>query len=405
MATFAFALIPQDFIWLIMGGGITRSFGFLFAILAISRLKPLLDSQRRGDVILLGLFSGLSLLSHLEFAVFVAFSCLLFWLRFSRERRGILAIAQAALVAIGINAPWFSFVIIQHGIGPIIAAGRTGDNPIEAASAILQYTTTGELLFPVLAALSLLGLYVCWTRRDWLLPLWLLMCLFVDFRAGKVYVGVPVALLVSIGIVDGLLPLAKRWDRPQHGGGATTEPKGLLVAIFLYAGFASLLLPPGYLSPLPQGERTAMQWVAVHTPPSGRFLVVGGAEAPTEPGGLWTADRSAEWFPALTGRQSVGTYEGHEWLGDYSAAHAKFDEVLSCMDRGADCLTQWGANESVAFDYVYVPKGAGEDSSFGSHWCCWSLRNSLRADPLFAVIYDGPGATIAARRTSASLPR
>ena len=34
-AAFAYALMPQSYLWLIMGGGITRSLGVLFAILSI----------------------------------------------------------------------------------------------------------------------------------------------------------------------------------------------------------------------------------------------------------------------------------------------------------------------------------------------------------------------------------
>src|SRR5262249_45201035 len=36
-ATFAFAMLPRSFFWLIMGGGLTRSVGFLFAILALQQ--------------------------------------------------------------------------------------------------------------------------------------------------------------------------------------------------------------------------------------------------------------------------------------------------------------------------------------------------------------------------------
>ena len=36
MATLAFALIPRSYEWLIMGGGITRAPGMLFALLALA---------------------------------------------------------------------------------------------------------------------------------------------------------------------------------------------------------------------------------------------------------------------------------------------------------------------------------------------------------------------------------
>src|SRR6185503_18912608 len=45
-SVFAFALIPRSFIWLLMGGGVTRSLGLLFAILALYVIHQLYTRRR-----------------------------------------------------------------------------------------------------------------------------------------------------------------------------------------------------------------------------------------------------------------------------------------------------------------------------------------------------------------------
>src|SRR5581483_1358546 len=46
-AVSTFALLPGAFVWWIMGGGLTRSFGFFFAVLAIWQLYMLLTTRNR----------------------------------------------------------------------------------------------------------------------------------------------------------------------------------------------------------------------------------------------------------------------------------------------------------------------------------------------------------------------
>jgi hypothetical protein len=60
---------------------------------------------------------------------------------------------------------------------------------------------------------------------------------------------------------------------------------------------------------------------------------------------------------------------------------------------GADvrCLDQWNDSAGMAFSHVFIPKAPN-----GA--CCRRLSASLRADPRYALVFDGPGAEIFARR-------
>jgi len=52
-------------------------------------------------------------------------------------------------------------------------------------------------------------------------------------------------------------------------------------------------------------DREAMQWVRQNTPPGARFLLITGKEQPL-------GDLAQEWFPVLSGRQSLTTIQGLE---------------------------------------------------------------------------------------------
>src|SRR5688572_14528043 len=79
-AVLAFALIPRSFMWLLMGGGVTRSLGFFFAILALYCVRQLYTKRDRSFLPWATGLSALTVLSHLETGWFLAFSIVVFFL-------------------------------------------------------------------------------------------------------------------------------------------------------------------------------------------------------------------------------------------------------------------------------------------------------------------------------------
>ena len=131
-------------------------------------------------------------------------------------------------------------------------------------------------------------------------------------------------------------------------------------------------------------ERDAMRWVARNTPPESRFFVV--------PETGWPNDKVAEWFPVLAQRQSVATVQGTEWLpnGAFARSVGLYPPAQAC-GRTSACLDRWAAVSRAPFTHVFVPRAPG-----GA--CCRRLSESLRADPRYARVVDGPGAEIFERR-------
>ncbi len=438
-ALFAFALLPSTFTWPIMGGGLTRSFGFLFAILALHQAWLLYTRRSWRHVPLATLFCGLTVLSHLGTAPFLVFSIAFFFLARGRHWHGVISSVIVAAGTLVISAPWWGTVFAQHGADPFLAARASGGTAFGDYASIRRFVvellklnldSTYEPLFPVLLALALVGTLISLTSGRFLLPAWWAVIVLLEHRAAEQLASLPIAMLAAVGVVEGLLPilLRSRADAPrvENGAGAWLRDRGfrarvpLLVLGFL-VGYASLVaLAPIKKSPsalvglgrslrsLTPEERAAMRWAAERTPPNSRFLVISGNG--WEPkivwaGGVrsgWANDAVSEWFPALAERTSVATVQGSEWLMEDAFARRmkSYDAVQRCANWTASCLDTWSASSGRTFTHVYVPKSpfARKDPDIQ---CCQTLLASLEQDPGYRVAYDGPGAVVFAKRAGA----
>ncbi|MPZ50701.1 MAG: hypothetical protein GEU75_15620 [Dehalococcoidia bacterium] len=414
-AVFAFALIPRSFIWLLMGGGITRSLGLLFAILALHQAHMLYTKHKPIFVASTAVLAGLTVLSHLETGWFLAFSLALMFAFYGRNRQGVVASSIVVVATLAITAPWWLAVIDRHGIDPFLAAQATGGSVFsdgetreEVFLGVARFVSTSEPLFPIIGSLALLGMLVSVMRRQLLLPVWWVLIILLDVRAFPTFTAIPIAMLAGIGVVEVLLPLlnrslvaaregapeylrsdgvaARRWTRRQQ----EWLPRLVLASIMVYATFSALTRTDGLggeaplLVGLSDEERAAMSWVAKETPEDGRFLVV--------PDTGWETAKTAEWFPYLAKRVSVATVQGQEWLrgNAFTAMVRAHEQALECGYRTSSCLDAWSVETGLEFSHVYI--GKGEHGQ-----CCWTLHDSLEQDPRYQVIYDGPGATIFAR--------
>jgi hypothetical protein len=396
-ATFAFAFLPRTFIWMLMGGGVTRSLGLLFALLALHQLHSAFTERRKLNVAGAGVFAALTALSHLETAWFLGLSAGLFFLAFGRSRFGVTASLSAASMAVLVSAPWWGTVLQQHGSEPFVASFRTGGSIFSDAAtraavmdSLARITSTSEPYFPLVGALGVVGGLVWLARGRWLLPAWWLAILLLDARASSTFTMLPLGLLAGGAVAEVLLPALSG----ALGGGFADRRPTLPAAVALalitaYAGFSAVVRTPGaageaaFLAPLSAEERQALQWVSKETPPDSRFLVV--------PDSSWETAKTMEWFPELADRVSVATVQGTEWLPDgrFDEAVQAYYEAFDCGYTTDSCLDQWQLRWGLSFTHVYIRKW---DSGAGQ--CCGTLVDSLRMDPRYRLVYDGAGATI-----------
>jgi hypothetical protein len=414
-ATFAFALVPRSFLWIIMGGGLTRSLGLLFTILALWQAHALYTRRSWWHVPTTAVLASLVVLSHLGTAPFLAASIALLWLVFGRHRHGTIASIAVGVLVLLITAPWWATVIAEHGLAPFRAAQATGGSFLSGSGARWQVRlvlarlgmgTMSEPLFPIVLTFGLVGVLIELTRRRFLLPAWWVLTLLVDLRAPGTYASLPIGMLAGIAVTDMLVPLLRRWRTPSPETIGTrllawvtpTRWTAMVVsAVVGYATFAAVLRSPSIpselhmLESLDARDRAAMRWLATATPRDSRVLVITGSN--------WAADRIAEWLPVLAARKSVATVQGSEWLpgGEFDRRTDAYVKLSQCATRDVACVEQWATEHGKTYSHLYVAKTMGRNGRPGTD-CCTGVLSSALADPRFERVYDGPGATVFVRR-------
>ncbi|HET6380246.1 MAG TPA: hypothetical protein VFH63_04325 [candidate division Zixibacteria bacterium] len=339
-----FALTPRSFEWLIVGGGVTRTLGFNFALLALWQLAVALrpGAPPRGaaaHALAAGVLAGLCIVTHPEATAFGVISVLAFGVReWGRLGRYAGVVALAALPATAMAMPWLLINLERHGLGPFLDALTSHNNRNVALEHFFGFDTGAMIPVDPIKVAGMLGLVLLLLRRSWFVPAWYGALMLLITGAGPTYAMLPGALAAMEGIRWLAARVAASWVRPLAAAGAG-------VAVLLAA-----LAPLQPLSPTRQvseDARQVMAWVRTHTSPDARFAVVSGT--------FWWADTEAEWFPALTGRISVATAQGAEWLGEerWNEALQSHERLQGCANAGVRCLAGWAGEFDIEVDYVW----------------------------------------------------
>lgn len=401
VAAAAFAVMPHSYLWLIGGGGVTRSLGLLLSLLALHQGVRMLRTHRPITVATTAVLGGLTVLSHPQAAVFLTAS-LLILVGFHVYRGPRFTIARNLVLAgvggVAVVTPWLVAVIATHGVAPLLSAGTTSIDPRIGLSQLLGLRFADASVLDLMTALGVLGVIVRMARGQWMIPLWLMVTILIDPRAGSTYAAVPLAL----SVVPILGELVQRTVAARGGGDSLdTEPipslmrrhrgaaviLALLLFVCLRTAARSAVDPAGPMHGLTPDHVAAMRWVAAHTEEGARFAVVTGRG--------WESDYVSEWFPALAGRTSVATVQGSEWRGlpRFLERLAAYRQLQNCADKTASCLDAWSLGSKQMGVYGFLPKGALFGPRSPSD-CCAALRETLRVSDRYVVVYDGPGATI-----------
>ena len=392
LSTFFFALMPRALSWFVMGGGLTRSPGQFFMLLTLAMVIRLYEENRRIDIFWVGLFGGLAVMSHPEAAVHTAVSAIFLWIMLSRSRTAFINSLFVGALVLLVSAPWWAAVIHYHGIGPLLNAAQTGKNLL-AVFHLLFFVFTDEPYATVIAILGLIGIGNRLIHRDYLLPLWLAIPFLVEGRSAAGPATIPLAMLAAIGLVDVVLTAIQPKvgnEVPQSDQLSSVE-RNSLIYIMLYLIFSTsqfgLQLSNATLYP---PDREAMYWARENTPPDSRFLVLTGTSSVS-------CDSVLEWFPALTGRQSIYTVQGTEWTKG-----AEFNDYVRSTYAVQECLTSDNATcldaavSRSAYDFIYLSKTLRVDNCvlLDLQRTFPYFLEHMRLDDGFKVIYETDGAII-----------
>ncbi|HLO18657.1 MAG TPA: glycosyltransferase family 39 protein [Anaerolineales bacterium] len=403
VSTLFFALMPRALSWFVMGGGLTRSPGQFFMLLTLATVIRLYEENRRIDIFLAGLFGGLGVLSHPEAAVHTLVSAIFLWLMLSRKRTSFINSVLVGIIVSVVTAPWWVTVIHYHGIGPLINGAQTGQKLL-AVFHLLFFVFTDEPYATVIAILGLIGIADRLARRDYLLPSWMVIPFFVEGRSAPGPAAIPLAMLAAIGLVDVVLPGIEAWARKARPESEESASRGadqseqlssternIFIYLFLYLIFSTYQFGSQLSSAtLYPPDHEAMTWVRENTPSDSRFLVLTGTTSVS-------CDSVLEWFPALTGRQSIYTVQGTEWtqgknFNDYVRSTYSVQECLSSGD--VSCLN--AAIDPSQYDYVYISKllRVNNCSLLDLPRTFPFFLESMHADRSFNALYETEGVAI-----------
>ena len=385
VSTLFFALMPRAFSWFVSGGGLTRSPGQLFMLLTLATVVRLYQENRRSDLFWAGLFAGLTVMSHPEAAVHMVASVIFFWIMLGHSRTTLIKLVAVGTIALVVAAPWWLTVLHYHGLAPLLSAVQTGQKSAAVLNLVF-FDFAEEPYATLIAVLALIGLGQRLLRRDYLLPLWLAIPFFVEGRSAILPAAIPLAMLAAIGLIDvvlfALLTMVRK--ELEKSDEVSLVEFGIFVYVLFYLLFSSYQF--GFQlsgKSLSVADREAMQWVRANTHADSRFLVLTGTNA-------ITCDLVLEWFPALTGRQSLLTVQGTEWTkgANFRTYVQSTYPVQKCLSSGdVTCLDAEVSRSE--YDLVYISKIPRVNCALVDLPNSFShFIESIRMDNDFDVVYE-----------------
>jgi hypothetical protein len=319
VALLAYGLTAPAYSGLIAGGGVTRGPGLVLALLTMW-------ATVRGNVVGAGVFGGLTILAHPIAAFYAVIASAALWATRGAKPRMLLAVP----IALAIGALWFGPMVARHGLDPLVAGlgSRELDLWENVVTLVASALNPPNLAFTI----GLIGAVVAVVRRRWDLLAWLAVS-FLGVAVVDRWMVLPFAVLAGLAVDVAL-------EQPRR-----LASVALLAVAAVTVVTGALLSEPS--ETLTAEERDVMAWASAETDDDATFAVIG-----------YPVDRGfVEWFPAISGRENVTTWQGSEWVPGAADRRETAEGVAACTEPG--CLPD-------ADYYVVRPD------------CCEELEASLR---------------------------
>ncbi|HSR29190.1 MAG TPA: glycosyltransferase family 39 protein, partial [Anaerolineae bacterium] len=350
VATAGVSLSPIVFDYNVTAGGIVRGFAQMAAIGSLYALFRWLQDAPRSFPVWPGVLFGMTILSHLTNALFVALAVPLVCAFHLQPRSAVVASAKVVLVGMLLSAPWWIHVLASFGPAVYLNAMRSHgaldvlarlSDPLDVERTInsmrYMYGVT-----PVLFYLVAMGAGVVLVRGRPFLAVWFWLCLFSlnETERLTIFVG---ALLAAEFLVA-VLPSLKK-------GGKAKATAALGVAIL--AAYNSAYSVRNIVEKAPgisEDTQEISMWFDQNTPSEATFIALG-------------AEDQVEWMPYLLRRTPrIGGW-GSEWLGTYYSAAAIGWEADSCYNRQSwRCVTELLTRRAIEPNYLIVLQQPGRSS-------------------------------------------
>jgi hypothetical protein len=308
-------------------GGIVRALAFGFALAGL--LFYLRATRKPGwrDALLSALFFGLTLLTHLSYALFFALSVAAYVLvspgQKKRWRAGILA----GLAGLVIASPWWLAMLSHYG-GQVFA-GAFASHGNDYFLSILR--DPGQLSpwidqalniirrNPILYGLTLTAFIYFLARKEFFLPLWFTL-LLIFASEGTRYLVLVGAIMIGAAISQIYASILQDRHLPGLSNGRVFQ------GMFFVAACTLLVYQEGFsiisnITPAISAETyTLAAFIQTETPSSATYVISSGPD-------------EAEWFPYLLERTPVIASWGGEWRGTYPDQVSNLLNIMDCDEK------------------------------------------------------------------------
>jgi hypothetical protein len=395
-----YALLPRSITWLIMGGGVTRSLGQLFLVLASINLYLLFTAKvkQKKHLILSILFFTLVCITHPEATIHITGIALIIWLFYGRNIEGVINSILVALGTLMLTSPWWLTILLRFGPSPYISAAQTGLNSTGYFFRLFL-PFSGEPFLTIIALLAVLGLTVQIAKGEFLLPLLYIIPFIIEPRNAPNVSIIPMALLAAISLTDLLLPtLAKiesgikniQFDNILQSQSEKFLFVYLMIYLLIGMQFSDLSFRENRVSP---ENRKALEWIKLNTPVNSKFLILTGKND-------LFADSLNEWFPVLTNRISLTTIQGYEWMGNgVFAKNVKIMQDLqqcTASNQALNCIEFTSKEAGYRYDYLYIPRESKDGTARNN------LEYALQNSNVYASVYVSKSALIFKKKSDSN---
>lgn len=353
-ATLSFALLPTAIDFMIVGGGLPRSLGYIFALLALGQTWLLFTRTNQRHLLWSILWTSLAFLTHPVVAKFLVYSLVVIFLSKGRTKNGMGYLFGIICGAALLTSPWWLIVISRHGIAPYFNALQAIPQSWTSYLAVFLFMQTNEPYLHIQGLIALIGIFVCLSRRNYWLPTWLAAVFIFEPRLVASYSILPTALFVGTGL-DFLIaslnpPNATHNSLSSLNKNPLSPTSKIMLGFFLLYALVSAYIaaPRQYLS---VNNRQAMAWIKDNLPANSQFLIISGINGPGE-------DYISEWFPVLSDSTSLATPQGREWFSgnEFVKLWQNHDKLQGCREKDVSCVENWGKENNGEFSYVYLYK-------------------------------------------------
>lgn len=401
LATTLYAILASSYEWLISGGGLTRSPAHMFYLISLTLFLFYQHSSKIWAFIFSVIAGALMTLHHLEYAWLLAYSIILFTIIKRRNLKGLITIALFGVGVTLLTSPYWLTILRHHGLATFSSAFSTGEITFfKAIRRLLELDFTSEPIVSILNIMAVLGLFVCFAKKRYILPIWFTMMIFLSYRSAYRTLLVPVSILAAMALDDLIIPglnqiaLKIRPDVTPIASQKQPVIGQIFAAVCIFIpflmGFVTSLSEHPILASVNPAELEAMEWVKSNTDPGSSFVVI-------NPSVDWYVDRVGEWFPAIAERHSATTLQGMEWLPGKVFARQRwfYSNFKQCIAKGEDCLLQWAEQTGTRFSHLFISKS---ECAWNSDNCTDFFVQSVEASTTFEKMYENSGVVIFARK-------